>query len=59
MTPGVIADKRREHYTRVRCNWNTQGKWHRLAEPIKNYQIAKRLAFEYLLKKTLDAARVV
>jgi hypothetical protein len=49
-------DKRTEHYTRVRCTYNTPGKWHRLAEPIRNYQIAKRRAFEYLVKKAFEGA---
>jgi hypothetical protein len=34
--------------------WRTE---HRFPEPIRNYQIAKRQAFEYLLKRTLKLAR--
>jgi hypothetical protein len=52
----IQLDKRTEHYTRVRCTYNTPGKWHRLAEPIRNYQIAKRRAFEYLVKKAFEGA---
>jgi hypothetical protein len=54
----IWFDKASEHYTRCRCALNTPGKWHRFPEPIRNYQIAKRRAFEYLLKKTLQLARV-
>ena len=54
----IWFDKTTEHFTRCRCNFNTPGKWSRFPEPIRNYQIAKRRAFEYLLKKTLQLARV-
>ena len=52
----IWFDKESEHYTRCRCTFNTPGKWHRFPEPIRNYQIAKRRSFEYLLRKTLARA---
>jgi hypothetical protein len=49
----IRFDKKSEHFTHTRCNCNTPGKWHRFPEPIRNYQIAKRKAFEYLMRRTL------
>jgi len=54
----IQFDKTTEHWLRVRCTFNTPGKWHRFEEPIKNHAVAKRKAFEYLLKRTFQAARV-
>jgi hypothetical protein len=53
----IQFDKETGHYTRVRCTFNTPGKWHRLAEPLRNYGIAKRQAFEYLVRKTFELER--
>jgi hypothetical protein len=53
-----MFDKEEGHYNRARCNSNTPGKWHRFSESIRNYGTAKRRAFECLLKKSLQLARV-
>jgi hypothetical protein len=39
----IWYDKRTGYYTRVRNHLNTPGKWSRLPEPIKNYQIVSGL----------------
>jgi hypothetical protein len=54
----IQFDKGTEHFTLTRNNFNTPGKWHRFEEPIRNYQIAKRKAFEYLMRRTLALRRV-
>jgi hypothetical protein len=53
----IWFDKESQHYVKCRCTFNTPGKWHRFEEPLRDYQIAKRQAFEYLLKRTLKQAR--
>jgi hypothetical protein len=53
----IWFDKASEHHIRCRCNFNTPGKWHRFEEPLRDYQIAKRQAFEYLFKRILKLAR--
>ena len=54
----IRFDKANEHHTHTPCNFNTPGKWHKFEEPIRNYQIAKGKAFEYLMHRTLALRRV-
>jgi hypothetical protein len=54
----IWFDKQSQHYTRVRNHLNAPGKWSRLPEPIKNYQIVKRIALETLMTIISRSQRV-
>jgi hypothetical protein len=53
----IQFDKVTETHPRIRCNWD-DGRWCRLSDSVKHHAVAKPKAFEHLLKRTVETARV-